>query len=205
MPRQAMSDDELAEMQARIVREAGRIVQAEGYAALSMRQLAAGLGLTAGALYRYFPTKQHVLMAYCGAALDELTEALRRIEAREPEPLRALERMMVAYGAFALADTDRFRVVFLDPDVGKIELSDTKTLDGYKVLLGTVQRAQEAGLLRPIPDHDIARILAGCVHGLVVMAITIREIDFSDIESLVATATRATLRGLVPSDVEIER
>lgn len=196
MPRQTMSDDQLAGTQARIVREAGRIVQSEGYAALSMRQLAAGLGLTAGALYRYFPTKQHVLMAYCGAALDELTDDLRRIEAGEPEPLRALERMMVAYGAFALADTDRFRVVFLDPDVGRIELADTKTLDGYRVLQGTVRRAQEAGLLRPMPAEDIARILVGCVHGLVVMAITIREIDFSDIETLVATAARTTLRGL---------
>lgn len=199
-----MSDDELAAMQARIVLEAGRIVQAEGYAALSMRQLAAGLGLTAGALHRYFSTKQHVLLASCGAALDELTEALRRIEAGEPKPLRALERMMVADGDFALAATDRFRVVLLDPDVGEIEIPDTKALDGYRVLQGTVRQAQEAALLRPIPNHDIACILVGCVHGLVVMAITIREIDVSDIEPLVATAARATLRGLAPSDVEIE-
>ena len=203
MPRPAMSSDQFAETQARIVSEAGRIVQSEGYAALSMRQLAAGLGMTAGALYRYFPTKQHVLMAYCGAALDELTEALRRIETEEPQPLRALERMMVAYGAFALSDTDRFRVVFLDPDVGKIELTDATTLDSYRVLQGAVLRAQEAGLLRPVPAEDAARILAGCVHGLVVMAITIREIDFGDIEPLVATAVRTTLRGLARETVEI--
>ncbi|MFE1598934.1 TetR/AcrR family transcriptional regulator [Methylobacterium sp. ID0610] len=205
MPRQALSDVQLAETRARIVAEAGRIVLREGYAALSMRSLAKAVGLTAGALYRYFPTKQHVLMGYCADALDALTEQLRRIETEEGEPLRAIERMMVEYGTFALSDPDRFRVVFLDPEVGRIELTDPKTLDGYRVLQAAVDRAQGAGLFRPMAADDIARLLIASVHGIVVMAVTIREIDFSDAGTLVAAAARTMLRGLAVAPDEVGR
>ncbi|MFN3499186.1 MAG: helix-turn-helix domain-containing protein, partial [Pannonibacter indicus] len=69
-----MTDEELAAVQARILAETARIVAAEGYAALSMRKLAEGLNLTAGALYRYFPTKQHLMIAYCSSAIETLNE-----------------------------------------------------------------------------------------------------------------------------------
>lgn len=198
-----MTDEHLAATREGIVAEAGRIVVSKGYAGLSMRTLAAAVGLTAGALYRYFPTKQHVLMAYCAEALDSFTKRLLAIHADETEPLRSIERMAVAYGAFALEDTDRFRIIFLDAEVGKIEMTDPRILDGYRVLLATIERAQGLELFRPMETGDIARILVASVHGIVVMAVTVREIDFSDADTLVASAVRTVLRGLARPPEEI--
>lgn len=198
-----MTDEHLAATRDGIVAEAGRIVVSKGYASLSMRTLAAAVGLTAGALYRYFPTKQHVLMAYCAEALDSFTKRLLAIHADETEPLRCIERMAVAYGAFALEDTDRFRIIFLDAEVGKIEMTDPRILDGYRVLLATIERAQGLELFRPMETGDIARILVASVHGIVVMAVTVREIDFSDADTLVASAVRTVLRGLARPPEEI--
>lgn len=203
MPRPALTDEHLAATRDGIVAEAGRIVVSKGYAGLSMRTLAAAVGLTAGALYRYFPTKQHVLMAYCAEALDSFTKRLLAIDADETEALRSIERMAVAYGAFALEDTDRFRIIFLDADVGKIEMTDPRILDGYRVLLATIERAQGLELFRPMETGDIARILVASVHGIVVMAVTFREIDFSDADTLVASAVRTVLRGLARPPEEI--
>lgn len=203
MPRPAMTDEQLAATRDGIVAEAGRIVVSKGYAALSMRTLAAAVGLTAGALYRYFPTKQHVLMAYCADALNAFTKRMLAIDAEETEPLRSIERMAVAYGSFALEDTDRFRIIFLDAEVGKIEITDPRILDGYRVLLATIERAQGLDLFRPMETGDIARILVASVHGIVVMAVTVREIDFSDADALVTSAVRTVLRGLARNPEEI--
>ncbi|MGK8642943.1 TetR/AcrR family transcriptional regulator [Brucella anthropi] len=55
MPRQPLTDDEINHTRRRILREAAMIVGKGGIAGLSMRTLAQRLGLTPGALYRYFP------------------------------------------------------------------------------------------------------------------------------------------------------
>lgn len=203
MPRPALNDDQLAEARARILAAAGRIISAEGYGALSMRRVATAVGLTAGALYRYFPTKQDVLRTYCIEALDQLADECNRILLETDEALLALERILIAYGDFALDDPDRFRILFLDPQVTRLELDDPSVLNGYELLLDTVERVQSGGLLRPLPTADIARILLASVHGVCALSVTVREIDFSDARALAGEAVRNALRGLssTPGDL----
>lgn len=196
MPRPALNDDQLAEARARILAAASRIISAEGYGALSMRRLATAVGLTAGALYRYFPTKQDVLRTYCIEAVDQLNDEWKRILRETDDTLFALERVLIAYGDFALDDADRFRILFLDLQVTSLELDDPAALDGYSLVLETVEKARAASLLRPLPAADIARILLASVHGICVLSATIHELDFSDARTLVAEAARNALRGL---------
>lgn len=196
MPRPALSEFQLSETRARILEQAGRIISDAGYIAFSMRKLAGAVGLTAGALYRYFPTRQAVLVAYCSSALDTLARDCKQIADNEPNALRALERMLLTYADFAMDDPGRFRVLFLDPEVTRLELDAPGALDAYDVVLRTVEHARNAGLLRPLPVIDIARILLASVHGVCVLAVTVREIDFSDERSLVVESVRNALRGL---------
>lgn len=196
MPRPALSDAQLVEMRARILAQAARIISAGGYGDLSMRKLASAVGLTAGALYRYFPTKQDVLRTYCIEALDGLTRQSERILRETGDILEALERLLIAYGDFALDDADRFRILFLDLEVATFELDEPSALDGYRLVQETVGRALAAGLLRPLPVADITRILVASVHGVCVLAATVRELDFSDARTLAAESVRNALRGL---------
>ena len=196
MPRPALNDDQLAEARARILAAASRIISAEGYGALSMRRLATAVGLTAGALYRYFPTKQDVLRTYCIEAVDQLNDEWKRILRETDDTLLGLERVLIAYGDFALDDADRFRILFLDPQVTSLELDDPAALDGYSLVLEAVEKARAAGLLRPLPAADITRILLASVHGICVLSATIHELDFSDARTLVAEAARNAMRGL---------
>lgn len=196
MPRPALSDAQLIEARVRILAEAGHIISADGYAALSMRRLASAVGLTAGALYRYFPSKQHVLLAYCVEALDQLTRAFERILDEEADGLRALERMLIAYGDFALDDADRFRILFIDREVTKLKLDGARGLESYWLIQDTVERVQADGRLRQLPTTDIVRVLLAGVHGICVLAFTVREIDFSDARALVRECACVSLRGL---------
>lgn len=203
MPRPALSDLQLVETRARIIAEAGHIIAAEGYAALSMRRLASTVGLTAGALYRYFPNKHHVLVSYCVEALDELTRAFEHILDEATETFGILERMLVAYGDFALDDAERFRVLFIDREVTKLQLEGSRGLESYELIQQVVERARGEGRLRPLPTATLVRILLASVHGVCVLAFTVREIDFSDARALVRESARVALRGLSSNPREL--
>ncbi|HWO61853.1 MAG TPA: TetR/AcrR family transcriptional regulator [Umezawaea sp.] len=84
-----------------IVDAAGRVFSERGYHAASMEEIAAGVGITAAALYRHFPNK-YALFAECAdvmvdrlvAALDELPPA-----AALADVLAVITRVTVAHRA----------------------------------------------------------------------------------------------------------
>lgn len=99
MARRAGSDG--ARTEAAIRAAARRLIARVGYEALSMRRLAAEVGLGAAALYRYFPTKQAILFALLREHMEELLaawEAARPPASRPaPERLEAFTRFHVRH------------------------------------------------------------------------------------------------------------
>ncbi|WP_419999199.1 TetR/AcrR family transcriptional regulator [Streptomyces boninensis] len=80
-----------------IVKAAGRLFSERGYHAASMEEIAAGVGITATALYRHFPNK-YALFAECAHAMvDGLVEVLDGMpaEAAPEELFAALIRVTV--------------------------------------------------------------------------------------------------------------
>lgn len=59
-----------------VARAALRLIARHGFAAVSMRQIAAEVGVQAGALYNYTPDKQSLLFDLLSAHMAELLEAL---------------------------------------------------------------------------------------------------------------------------------
>ncbi|MFD5123091.1 TetR/AcrR family transcriptional regulator [Streptomyces sp. NPDC058385] len=84
-----------------IVEAAGRLFGERGYHAASMEEIAAGVGITATALYRHFPNK-YALFAECAHAMaDRLVGALDETppEAAPADVLTALIRVTLAHRA----------------------------------------------------------------------------------------------------------
>ncbi|MER6239110.1 TetR/AcrR family transcriptional regulator [Streptomyces clavifer] len=84
-----------------IVEAAGRVFSEHGYHAASMEQIAAGVGISAAALYRHFPNK-YALFAECADLMaDRLVAALDEVEpgAALAEVLGAVTRVTVAHRA----------------------------------------------------------------------------------------------------------
>jgi AcrR family transcriptional regulator len=85
---------------ARVVLEAARIFARRGYDQTSVPDLADALGLAAGSLYHYFPSKEHLLIAVCDQLMDPLLAQARELLAGDDAPdvqLRALVRLWVAH------------------------------------------------------------------------------------------------------------
>lgn len=197
MPRLALSEAETQKKRNAVVREATLIVGRLGLNGLSMRALGDAVGLTPGALYRYFPSKQDVLWAMWAVAIGDLRAAFAGVR-NDGDPLSSIRSMMAAYVRFALADRDRFRALFLENDQGSIDLltCDPDALAPYQALRAEVADAMARGLLRPGAPEQATNMLWSGVHGVLTLAVTVREIDFGDIETLAGETLETLLRGL---------
>ncbi len=85
---------------AEVVLGAARVFAARGYDQTSVPELAEALGLAAGSLYHYFPSKEELLRAICDQLMDPLLEQAEALlaEPREPaEQLRELVRLWVGH------------------------------------------------------------------------------------------------------------
>jgi AcrR family transcriptional regulator len=92
------------------VRDAARALFARhGYAAVSMRQIAAAVGVQAGALYLYTPDKQTLLFELMKGHMDELLAAWAAVP-RRAAPVDRLEDFVRFHIRFHL---DRPEAVFL--------------------------------------------------------------------------------------------
>jgi AcrR family transcriptional regulator len=147
---------------------AAHVFERRGYAATTTREILAEAGATRGALYFHFSSKEQIAVAVTRLQYDVWPEVVASAEDRAPTPLDAL---LVALEEVV----DRFQH---DPVVrAGVRLSlerDVVSPDmplpfvGWERLLGGVlQRAAEAGQLRPGVDPAAeARVLVAAFFGI---------------------------------------
>lgn len=98
MARTTGSDGEKTEA---AVREAAVNLMARlGYEAMSMRQLAAEVGVQPAALYRYFPTKEELLFTLMREHMEGLTEAWQAAQTASADPVHRLSAYVENHIAF---------------------------------------------------------------------------------------------------------
>ena len=95
------------DLEAALVRAAGKLLDKEGIEALSLREVARRAGVSHAAPYRHFPERDALLAALAVEGFEWLAVAQR--EAAAAGGLRAMGE---AYVEFALAHPQRFRLMF---------------------------------------------------------------------------------------------
>ena len=140
------------------VREVARELFARhGFAAVSMRQIAAGVGVQAGALYLYTPDKQSLLFELMRTHLEELLEAIAGVTMPEG-PARQLDAFVRFHLRFHL---DRPQEVFIAyMELRNLEPSNFAAIGGLRHayeerLEGILRRGASAGAFR-VPDTRLA-------------------------------------------------
>lgn len=105
---------------------ARRILVADGVDGLSLRAIAREMGMTAPALYRYFPSREDLVVNLIAQLYDELAdtmEAARDAEAPDDTPNR-LSTVSRTFRHWALAHPREFGLLFgspppgIEPDLG---------------------------------------------------------------------------------------
>ncbi|MGQ0845140.1 MAG: TetR/AcrR family transcriptional regulator [Sporichthyaceae bacterium] len=99
-----------------------------GAAALSLRAVARDLGVASSAVYRYFPSRDHLITALCVDAYDSVGTAMQEAIAGTGRagPARQWWAMMHAMRAWALSHPVEFGLIVGPPVPGHhVEVTDT--------------------------------------------------------------------------------
>ncbi len=142
----------------------------DGFHATSMQDLLRATGLSAGAFYRYFPSKESIVVALAMVALSEISSGLDAESAADPPPLRdvlcrvihAMERLDIRHGTPRIA-VQLWGEAQRNPELLKVMTEAfSSVVDWFE---GVVAAQQAHGNLPSASARNMARALAGVVHG----------------------------------------
>jgi AcrR family transcriptional regulator len=129
------------DLRAALMRAAAGEIERGGYENLSLRELAASLGVSRAAPYRHFVDRRALLAALAAEGFDELTAIYRKAIAAGKNPSARLAASGRAYLAFAAERPQLFRLMFASdlfgagpPDPALIKAAG----DCYQVFEGLV-------------------------------------------------------------------
>lgn len=182
---------------AAIVTAAHDLVVADGLEGMSLRRVAAVLGVTAPALYAYVDDKHDLLEAVATREFERLIDRLEAIEATDPlERVRGFAR---AYIEHARSEPALFQVLFLfRPQWSPAAPMDehSAATRAFVFAATTVEAAMRSGALRPDDPVKVSIALWAAVHGAA--TVTLAGLDLGeDYEgAIIDTVIDNLVRGL---------
>ncbi|MDO6586227.1 TetR/AcrR family transcriptional regulator [Salipiger sp. 1_MG-2023] len=140
------------------IREAAlRLFAKHGYAAVSMRQIAAEVGVQAGALYNYTPDKQALLFSLLQGHMDELLDAWKG-EPQGDDPMARLECFVRFHIRFNLQRPEAIFISYME--LRNLEPENFTVIEGlrkrYEAVLEGILRDGEAAGTFTVADPAIA-------------------------------------------------
>lgn len=168
--RPSLSEAEIAAFRERLCRVAERLFAERGFPAVSMRQLAAELGCSATAAYRYFRDKEEILAAVRTAAFDRFAS---RMEAAARAVQGARQRGLAlgrAHLDFVRAEPHAYRLMFdlTQPDESRYPELQRAAARTTRVMTRWVEELLAEGVVRGDPLR-LAWMFWAASHGLAVL------------------------------------
>jgi len=176
-----------------LIKAARKILEKDGLADLSLRQVARAVGVSPAAPYHHFADKQALLTAVATQGFAALRSEMLRRMAKETDPAARLDASGVGYVVFAVDNPALFRLMF-----GGEELSANATLieagkNAYGVLQAAVaDTSSPEGNANPL----VCLRLWALVHGIAKLIVEhcIKPSDYG-VSSSEALATSLLRRG----------
>ena len=181
-----------------IVGAARALIATEGLDAVSLRRLAAILGVTAPALYAHVEDKRDLLRGVAELEFAELISSFETIMITDH--VARLRRLSRVYIERALAEPELFRTMFLFPPEIDLTAATGEELPmataSFRVALESVTAAIDAGDLRPADPLVAALTLWTATHG--VADVLLLGFPFDDVtrELVIDSVIDTVLQGL---------
>ncbi len=202
MPRKALSKDEVLTRQAEILDIAEALHESQGLEAVSLRRIAARAGVSATTPYRYFPSKERVLLGLRIRAYGQVRETLEVAAEGQPDPSTRLRAIASAYIEFALARPRTYALLFR---VGDAPEDDPELSAAKAAALGVCERAlaeaDRAGVIHLGTDAlTAAHLFWAAAHGAVSLHLGGQLVMGRSLADVAPTLIATLLAGLSPSE-----
>ncbi|MDP3585075.1 MAG: TetR/AcrR family transcriptional regulator [Thiobacillus sp.] len=162
-----------------IIRVTLDLAAKQGVDDITTQDMAQAMGLTQGAVFRHFPSKDAIWLAVMQWVRDRLMAVLGRAAEQGHDPLDALERMFFAHIAFIEGHPAIPRVLMSEHLHGRssaLRQMVTEIMLGYEAkIAGLLQAAQAQARVRADLDtHAAATLYIGMIQGLVMQSSILR-------------------------------
>ncbi len=197
MPR-ALSSEDVEDFRRRLCAAAEGLFAERGIEAVTMRELAQALGVSAMTPYRYFKDKDAILAAVRAAAFNRFAGALEAAGAGSGDAVAHSRAAGEAYVAFALAEPQAYRLMFdlsqpTESDYPELQTALTRA---RRTMTAHVEALIEAGLLTGDADL-IGHMFWASLHGVLMLRLSDKLAPEIDPAKLLALLIGALTRGLV--------
>jgi len=178
----------------------------QGVDDVTTEDMAREMGVTQGAVFRHFPSKDAIWLAVMQWVRDRVMDVLDRAAEQGRDPLDALQRMFFAHIEFIAGHPAIPRLLMSDHLHGRSpalrQLVSEIMLGFEEKIAGLIQDAQVQGLARSNLDaHAAATLYLGMIQGLVLQTSILRGR-----RGLAAEAARTFpvyLQAILPSASEV--
>jgi AcrR family transcriptional regulator len=187
-----------------IVAEARTTVARDGLAALSLRRLAAKLGVTAPALYLHFDSKDALLAAIGEVEFTKLLDDLEHAAADGAGPIETIKAQARAYVHYAVANPAFFEILFEFRPAWALEADSEQfpvVAKTFEIAAAPVDSAIRAGLFRPIDPLIAALTIWSAVHGLATLLVNGSLLNSNDEDVLLQTVVDTIVAGMMQQAV----
>jgi AcrR family transcriptional regulator len=148
-----------------IVTGAAELFAERGFAHVSVNDVAERVGLTKGAFYFHFATKEQLAQAVCASYHEWLVDLQRRVAEQEPEPLRRIPQVLLEAALAYRRDPIARGTTRLLEESNQLHLPFLSPL-WARWWAGTLAEAQAAGLVADPVDVDrLAWTLTAAFYG----------------------------------------
>ena len=206
MPRN-LSDQDIRAFRDRLCAVAEKLFAERGPHAVTMRELARELGVSAMTAYRYFHDKEEILAAVRAAAFDRFAAALERAASTaKGDAITRANAVGRAYLNFAFSEPNAYKLMF---DVNQSDVARFPDLvrAGRRARLTMAAHMKglvAEGYLTGDPEM-LGQIFWAMAHGLVMLHLTGRLDPKPDFATLHQNAMRLLTRGARASQPAAKR
>ena len=203
MPR-TLTDARLEAFRERLIDAAERLFGERGLEAVTMRELAAAIGVSPMTPYRYFPDKNAILAAVRARAFDRHARALETaFDAGAPDPRAAASAVGRAYVDFALAHPEAYRLMFdvRQPDEQAYPELVAAAARSRATMTRHLEPLAAAGLLKG-DTVFIGHMFWAALHGLTALLIVKPSFPWCDKDTLIELMVQNMVRSMRPLNAE---
>ena len=169
MPR-VLTDTDVADFRERLCEAAERLFAERGPDAVTMRQLAAELGVSPMTPYRYFEDKDDILAAVRANGFNRFAEALETARESTKGARSRGKAVGEAYVAFAVGHPHSYKLMFdfNQPHVEKYPELVAAGQRAQKTMTGHVNDAIAEGIMVGEPE-ELGLMFWAAIHGAVIL------------------------------------
>jgi len=192
--RRSLTDGEVAAGRARILSAARTLFARKGYAAVSIRAVAAMADMSAMSLYRYYPNKRGILVHIWAEIFSDIFAAGRAAAAQHDDPRAALEAYAAAFVRYWIDNPENYVMVYGERDApvgGEAFFADSgivaQEIAFFRDLI------EQAGQPPETVDLRLQQFICA-MHGVCNSLIMIPEMRWEPAETLIRGIVAALLR-----------